>query len=146
MKSFRIFVDSSQFLLLGNLKREHPTMNEEVICLRAIRDVNVPKFLLDDLKLFRGIVSDLFPKIKEEAIDYGVLMDSIKNSCPVLGVQAVDGNNICTAFFYLMVFLVKIFRASPVLVMQTCIQALRLCNFQHIFIMSANQNGDFITS
>ena len=78
-------------LLLGNLKREHPTMNEEVICLRAIRDVNVPKFLLDDLKLFRGIVSDLFPKIKEEAIDYGVLMDSIKDSCPVLGVQAVEG-------------------------------------------------------
>jgi len=66
-------------------------MDEEVICLRAIRDVNVPKFLLDDLKLFRGIVSDLFPKIKEEAIDYGVLMDSIKNSCPILGVQAVEG-------------------------------------------------------
>uniref|UniRef100_H2YF90 Dynein heavy chain 1, axonemal n=1 Tax=Ciona savignyi TaxID=51511 RepID=H2YF90_CIOSA len=64
----------------GNLKREHPDMDEEVICLRAIRDVNVPKFLLDDLKLFRGIVSDLFPKIKEEAIDYGALMDSIVDS------------------------------------------------------------------
>jgi dynein heavy chain len=38
----------------GNLKREHPEMSEELICLRAIRDVNVPKFLLDDLKLFRG--------------------------------------------------------------------------------------------
>uniref|UniRef100_H2YF92 AAA+ ATPase domain-containing protein n=1 Tax=Ciona savignyi TaxID=51511 RepID=H2YF92_CIOSA len=75
----------------GNLKREHPDMDEEVICLRAIRDVNVPKFLLDDLKLFRGIVSDLFPKIKEEAIDYGALMDSIVDSCPKLGVQAVDG-------------------------------------------------------
>ena len=66
-------------------------MDEEVICLRAIRDVNVPKFLLDDLKLFRGIVSDLFPKIKEEAIDYGALMDSIKDSCAPLGVQSVDG-------------------------------------------------------
>ena len=48
----------------GNLKRQNQEMNEELICLRAIRDVNVPKFLQDDLKLFNGIVSDLFPKIK----------------------------------------------------------------------------------
>ena len=38
---------------------------QELIVLRAIRDANVPKFLQEDLKLFNGIVSDLFPKIKE---------------------------------------------------------------------------------
>ena len=37
---------------------------QELIALRAIRDVNVPKFLMDDLKLFNGIVSDLFPNIQ----------------------------------------------------------------------------------
>ena len=37
---------------------------QELIVLRAIRDVNVPNFLVEDLKLFSGIVSDLFPNIK----------------------------------------------------------------------------------
>ena len=38
----------------GNLKREQRDMEEAQICLRALRDVNVPKFLKDDLKLFNG--------------------------------------------------------------------------------------------
>lgn len=38
----------------GNLKRELKDVDEQQICLRALRDVNVPKFLSDDLKLFNG--------------------------------------------------------------------------------------------
>ncbi|XP_019627758.1 PREDICTED: dynein heavy chain 1, axonemal-like isoform X2 [Branchiostoma belcheri] len=67
----------------GNLKREHPDMNE---------DVNVPKFLVEDLKLFTGIVSDLFPKIKEEPIDYGTLDSSLVASCEKLGIKDVRGS------------------------------------------------------
>ncbi|XP_059505480.1 dynein axonemal heavy chain 1 [Stegostoma tigrinum] len=75
----------------GNLKRENPNMDEELICLRAICDVNVPKFLQDDLKLFNGIVSDLFPKIKEEPIDYGILEESIRKICVKQTLKDVDG-------------------------------------------------------
>lgn len=53
--------------------------------------MNVPKFLQDDLKLFNGIVSDLFPKIKEQPIDYGSLEDSIKTSCLKLNIEEVPG-------------------------------------------------------
>uniref|UniRef100_A0A4W3IMR6 Dynein axonemal heavy chain 1 n=1 Tax=Callorhinchus milii TaxID=7868 RepID=A0A4W3IMR6_CALMI len=74
----------------GNLKRENPLMDEELICLRAICDVNVPKFLQDDLKLFNGIVSDLFPKIKEEPIDYGILEQSIRKTCLSKNLKDVD--------------------------------------------------------
>ncbi|CAG2240330.1 DNAH [Mytilus edulis] len=75
----------------GNLKRQYQDMNEELICLRAIRDVNVPKFLVEDLKLFGGIVSDLFPNIKEEPIDYGSLETSLRKNCTKSGIKDVDG-------------------------------------------------------
>ncbi|KAM7230116.1 hypothetical protein CapIbe_018833 [Capra ibex] len=75
----------------GNLKRENPSMDEELICLRAIRDVNVPKFLQEDLKLFSGIVSDLFPTIKEEEADYGILDKAIRQACEKSNLKDVDG-------------------------------------------------------
>ena len=37
---------------------------QQQIAFRAIRDVNVPKFLHEDMKLFNGIVSDLYATIK----------------------------------------------------------------------------------
>nr|XP_024648317.1 dynein heavy chain 1, axonemal isoform X2 [Macaca nemestrina] len=75
----------------GNLKRENPSMNEELICLRAIRDVNVPKFLQEDLKLFSGIVSDLFPTIREEDTDYGILDEAIREACRKSNLKDVEG-------------------------------------------------------
>uniref|UniRef100_G1MWR4 Dynein axonemal heavy chain 1 n=1 Tax=Meleagris gallopavo TaxID=9103 RepID=G1MWR4_MELGA len=75
----------------GNLKKENPTMDEDLICLRAIRDANIPKFLEDDLKLFGGIVSDLFPKIKEQPVDYGILEEAIRKACIKKSLKDVDG-------------------------------------------------------
>jgi len=64
---------------------------QELICLRAIRDANIPKFLQDDLKLFSGIVSDLFPKIREKPVDYGILEEAIRKSCIKENLKDVDG-------------------------------------------------------
>ena len=75
----------------GNLKRQNPDMDEELIALRAIRDVNVPKFLTDDLKLFNGIVSDLFPNVEDQPIDYGDLLTSLNSTCKKLNLKDVPG-------------------------------------------------------
>ena len=65
----------------GLLKSATPDMDEEQLLLRALRDVNVPKFLKDDLPLFENIIQDLFPGVEKPMIDYGNLFDSVKNSC-----------------------------------------------------------------
>jgi len=57
----------------GDLKREMLLEVEDIVCLRAIMDVNLPKFTLNDVPLFLSITSDLFPRVKKPEIDYGKL-------------------------------------------------------------------------
>lgn len=48
----------------GALRRSHPELSEAQIVLRAIIDVNLPKFLQQDIPLFEGIYKDLFPGVE----------------------------------------------------------------------------------
>jgi len=73
----------------GLLKRANPDMNEEQLLLRALRDVNVPKFLKDDLPLFENIITDLFPNVERPKYTYGDLTDAINDSCAALNLQNV---------------------------------------------------------
>ena len=45
----------------GNLKRVMVDDPEDVVVLRALMDVNIPKFTINDVPLFSSITSDLFP-------------------------------------------------------------------------------------
>ncbi|KAG2439747.1 hypothetical protein HYH02_010624 [Chlamydomonas schloesseri] len=74
----------------GNLKREFPDDDEEVLLLRALRDVNVPKFLSHDLPLFDGIITDLFPGVKMPEVDYKSLLRALREACGEMGIQAVE--------------------------------------------------------
>jgi dynein heavy chain len=74
----------------GFLKADHPETNEQQLLLRALRDVNVPKFLKDDIPLFENIIVDLFPGLERPEVDYGDLMSAISASCTHYNVQEAD--------------------------------------------------------
>ncbi|KAF4698536.1 Dynein heavy chain 1, axonemal, partial [Perkinsus olseni] len=75
----------------GLLKRTlGDQLGEDQIVLRALRDVNVPKFLQDDLPLFENIISDLFPTTERPKVDYGNLSAALDEVFKKNNVQGTE--------------------------------------------------------
>lgn len=63
--------------MAGQLKRQYSDMPEDVVLMRALRDMNMPKFVFDDVPLFYGLISDLFPSLKAERVGNDELRDIV---------------------------------------------------------------------
>ncbi|KAH8377909.1 hypothetical protein KR093_007822, partial [Drosophila rubida] len=75
----------------GALKLRYRDENEDILVLRSIKDVNLPKFLNQDIPLFQGITSDLFPGVVLPEADYVVF-----NACTQWACE--KQNKQCTPF------------------------------------------------
>ncbi|CAM9519888.1 unnamed protein product [Discosporangium mesarthrocarpum] len=73
--------------MAGSLKRADPSMNEEAILMRALRDMNLPKFIKDDERLFRLLLGDLFPSLELPVSEYGALQVAIESELRSKGLQ-----------------------------------------------------------
>lgn len=76
----------------GALKLRYRDENEDILVLRSIKDVNLPKFLNQDVPLFQGITSDLFPGTVLPEADYVVFNECCRQACE-------RNNKQCTDFF-----------------------------------------------
>ena len=87
---------NSILVAAGNLREQlgnDPEWSESRIVLRSINDVNLAKFLVEDLPLFAGITSDLFPGIVLPKAEYGALTGAIQSVCDD-GIEIAPGNTI----------------------------------------------------
>uniref|UniRef100_A0A3B5RAN2 Dynein heavy chain hydrolytic ATP-binding dynein motor region domain-containing protein n=1 Tax=Xiphophorus maculatus TaxID=8083 RepID=A0A3B5RAN2_XIPMA len=60
----------SVLVMAGELKRDSPNLNEDVVLMRALRDMNLPKFVYEDVPLFLGLITDLFPGLDCPRVRY----------------------------------------------------------------------------
>ena len=53
-------------------------MNQEVlIVMKAIMDMNIPKFVGEDIPLFNSLFNDLFPNIEMQEINNDVFLAAV---------------------------------------------------------------------
>ncbi|ETO31150.1 hypothetical protein RFI_05975, partial [Reticulomyxa filosa] len=74
----------------GNLKRQFPNENEDVLLLKAINDCNLSKFTSEDVPLFESITKDLFPQVHLATVSHEHLTEAMVQCCRQLNLQPTD--------------------------------------------------------
>jgi dynein heavy chain len=70
------------------------------VLIRALRDSNLPKFLVDDAILFKAIIQDLFPGVTLPEHDYGEFMSTVIAMQKKRGLQPDESQVKKTIQFY----------------------------------------------
>jgi dynein heavy chain len=109
----------------GAVKQKFPEEEEDVLMLKSLKDVNLPKFLAHDIPLFEGILTDLFPGVVLPVPDYTEMTICIRDNCVIRNLQPTE------------VFLEKVCGFQNVLVyIPITTLALILCNFVIAFTLA----------
>lgn len=67
----------SILVMAGDLKRSQPDVDEDLTLIVACNDSNVPKFVSEDIPLFKGIMQDLFPGVTFPEREYNELLPAM---------------------------------------------------------------------
>lgn len=80
----------SVLVLAGGLKRQFSDMPEDLVLMRALRDSNMPKFVFEDVPLFKGLINDLFPNMDCPRVGYEKLKIEVRKDLEMKGFRCSD--------------------------------------------------------
>ena len=83
----------SVLVMAGSLKRGSPDLDEQLVLMRALRDMNLPKFVFDDVPLFLGLIGDLFPGMDCPRVRYPEFNDVVENDLREHGYKVLTGTS-----------------------------------------------------
>ncbi|TPP61873.1 Dynein beta chain ciliary [Fasciola gigantica] len=80
----------SVLVVAGALKRGNPEHSEDSVLMRALRDFNIPKLVTEDMAVFLGLISDLFPNLDAPRKRNLQFEADVKRATEELGLQPED--------------------------------------------------------
>lgn len=80
----------SVLVMAGGLKRQYSDMPEDLVLMRALRDSNMPKFVFEDVPLFKGLINDLFPSMDCPRVGYEHLKVEVRKELETKGFRCSD--------------------------------------------------------
>ncbi|KAL0242811.1 hypothetical protein GEMRC1_005374 [Eukaryota sp. GEM-RC1] len=78
----------SVLVVAGALKRAEPDVLEQNILMRALRDFNLPKIISEDVEVFMGLISDLFPALNLPRKVDETFEEAVRQCCVEVDLQA----------------------------------------------------------
>ena len=71
----------------GTSKRANPDLSETLLVMRTLRDMNLSKFVAEDVPLFLSLIGDLFPGLKAEKAAFPDVEAALKKQIAERGLQ-----------------------------------------------------------
>jgi len=80
-----------------------------MVLMRALRDMNLPKFVFEDVPLFLGLIGDLFPGLDCPRVRYPKFNDAVEaalfeNEYILLPEQVIYKHGKLSHFLFLTIF------------------------------------------
>lgn len=71
----------------GRIKKDSPNLEEQNVIIKVLRDMNLPKFIAEDVILFDNLFIDLFPDCEEPEVDTDDLQIAIEDALQAKNLQ-----------------------------------------------------------